>query len=181
MDPASSASEQLELDLAPELAPALVPLVGPWPTPPEHFIGQRTDTPCEDWPGRPGPQGYGQTTWLGRTYGAHVIAWVKTYGPIPVETPRLMVLHTCDRPICVKPEHLWLGTNSDNAADRDAKDRAIRTVCRNGHDYDEANTGHTASGRRYCQACKAATTARARARKEATSAFVASLFAPREA
>jgi hypothetical protein len=42
-------------------------------------------------------------------------------GPIP---DGKLVLHACDEPSCINPDHLFLGSNADNAADRDAKGRA---------------------------------------------------------
>ncbi|HYF40922.1 MAG TPA: HNH endonuclease signature motif containing protein [Ramlibacter sp.] len=52
---------------------------------------------------------------------AHRISWIAHHGPIP---KGMHVLHRCDNPPCVNPEHLFLGTNDDNAADRHAKGRS---------------------------------------------------------
>ena len=41
-------------------------------------------------------------------------------GPIP---PGMHCLHRCDTPPCVRPDHLWLGTNAENTADKIAKGR----------------------------------------------------------
>ena len=54
---------------------------------------------------------------------AHLMAYVAAYGPIP---QGLCVLHKWDNPPCCTPEHLFLGTLADNAADRDRKGRTNR-------------------------------------------------------
>jgi hypothetical protein len=62
------------------------------------------------------PTGYGR---LGNRY-AHRVAYQVAYGPFD---PRLHVLHHCDNPTCVRPDHLFLGTQADNNMDRDMKGR----------------------------------------------------------
>ena len=56
---------------------------------------------------------------------AHRLSWMLYNGPIP---NGLCILHKCDNPACVNPDHLFLGTKGDNAKDRDAKGRLV--VCR---------------------------------------------------
>ena len=50
----------------------------------------------------------------------HHVSWEIHYGPIP---DGLFVLHRCDNPRCVRPDHLFLGTNSDNMKDCSQKGR----------------------------------------------------------
>ena len=54
---------------------------------------------------------------------SHRIAWEITNGPIP---NGMHVLHRCDTPACVNPNHLFLGTRSDNMMDCVNKNRAKR-------------------------------------------------------
>ena len=60
---------------------------------------------------------------------AHRVSWVIYYGEIP---NKLHVLHKCDNPPCVNPDHLFLGTDGDNAKDMIRKNRQCLGVKRRG-------------------------------------------------
>ena len=56
-----------------------------------------------------------------RMVPAHKLVWEIERGPIPAG---MKVLHKCDNPQCVRPSHLFLGTQADNVADMISKERA---------------------------------------------------------
>lgn len=79
---------------------------------------------CWVWTGCKHPFGYGKiTTGIVRlhTIRAHVASWIVHFGPIP---QGLQVNHACDRRDCTRPEHLWIGTQSDNGKDMANKGRS---------------------------------------------------------
>lgn len=78
---------------------------------------------CWLWTGCPSAFGHGKISMGGigsKEVGAHRLSWEIHCGPIP---DGLSVLHTCDVPACVRPDHLFLGRQRDNIADMIAKGR----------------------------------------------------------
>lgn len=72
----------------------------------------------------------------------HRVAYEQAHGQIP---PGMVVMHSCDNPPCVNPDHLIIGTQSENVRDmyhkgRDANQNTAKTVCTNGHPFTPENT-----------------------------------------
>ncbi len=96
------------------------------PTPSERFWNRvQIGTPdvCWPWLGGCSGRGYGAIVWRHSHTYAHRVAWILTNGDIP---DGLHICHHCDNPICCNPNHLFVGTASDNAMDREAKGRGGR-------------------------------------------------------
>lgn len=78
---------------------------------------------CWLWAGSIGTRGYARIAVGGREVAGHRLGWEIHNGPIP---EGLFACHRCDTPACVNPRHIFLGTNQQNTADRDSKNRTAR-------------------------------------------------------
>lgn len=90
----------------------------------------------------------------GVRYFAHRFSWELHFGPIPSGR---MVCHECDNPTCVRPDHLFIGTQKDNMEDAKRKKRVRNqnsyvTECPLGHPYDKENT-YVRNNKRHCKEC----------------------------
>lgn len=66
---------------------------------------------CWNWTGADNGEGYGNIRIDRLNYKAHRVAWMLTYGEIPI---KMFVLQTCANGLCCRPDHLYLGTHNDN-------------------------------------------------------------------
>lgn len=80
---------------------------------------KKTST-CWLWKASVNTQGYGQIMIDKKPRGSHRVSWELAHGSIP---NNLWVLHKCDNPPCVNPDHLYLGTAKDNADDMISRNR----------------------------------------------------------
>ena len=81
---------------------------------------EKSESGCWLWAGTMASNGYGRFQLDRKSRWAHRVAYQFAVSPIP---EGLCVLHRCDNPPCVNPEHLFLGTQQDNLADMVAKGR----------------------------------------------------------
>ncbi len=87
-----------------------------------EFYSEADPSGCRLWQGT-FRDGYGRLRFKTIKRNAHVWAWEVKNGPVPAG---LQVLHRCDVRACINTDHLFLGTNADNVADKVSKGRQAR-------------------------------------------------------
>jgi hypothetical protein len=76
---------------------------------------------CIEWDGATNHDGYGLILIKGeKIIYVHRLSWELHNGPIPEDKN---VLHSCDNRPCIRPDHLFLGTQADNVKDMMKKER----------------------------------------------------------
>jgi len=120
--------------MQPHLTPEFLAAQGLSPTFPERFWTKvNKDGPipehvpelgqCWVWVGSRCPNGYGSIkrgSPFKSSKSAHRASWLINMGVIPNE---MLVLHKCDNVSCVNPEHLYVGTATDNNQDTSKRKR----------------------------------------------------------
>ena len=107
----------------------------------KHFIPE-PNSGCWLWIGGILGSGYGSFSINDKTVLAHRVSFEIYKQEIP---KGLCVLHKCDVPCCVNPNHLFVGTLKENSQDKVKKKRcwqSNKTHCSKGHQFSKENTSY---------------------------------------
>lgn len=122
----------------------------------EHFwVRVDTTGDCWLWTGEANNMGYGiYCIWEGEERQrllAHRFSALMA--GMPVHSPKDVVMHACDTPKCVRPDHLSVGTQGDNMRDARAKNRTDLSGLFSHINHSCGGCGHDFMGppnQRYC-------------------------------
>lgn len=121
-----------------------------------------TSGDCWEWTAYKNQRGYGQVALPGKNGGAILAHRLSAMIHFGMFDSRLCVLHACDNPACVRPEHLRLGDRKRNAEDCTTRGRhpnQRKTECKHGHPFTPENTRLNRRGGRVCRECSRLTNA----------------------
>lgn len=132
-----------------------------WP-----YVDKRGDDECWPWTGTVMGRGYGSLRPKKgeNCIGAHRFSWALHNGRW--QKKGLVIMHSCDNPLCVNPSHLSEATQSENIQDCVQKGRHVpyhpplKTHCKNGHEYTAETTEYVNSRGvkvRRCKICRTET------------------------
>ena len=107
------------------------------------------DSRCWEWKSSIGSSDYGTFGTVGRTWGAHRYSFA-IHNPDVVMTSDLFVCHHCDNRRCVRPDHLFLGTQKDNLQDAKRKGRLGKREQRECEHCDTVFECIPSDKKRYC-------------------------------
>ena len=109
---------------------------------------------CWLWKGTPSNRGYGRFSINNRDFQSHRVSLEHFKG---VATAGMLILHRCDTPLCVNPDHLYLGSHEENMRDMVERGGHKYPTCPNGHPYTPENTyirrSGARAGSRRCKTC----------------------------
>lgn len=97
-------------------------------------------------------KGYGYVRDGGKARQAHVVAWEREKGPVPVGLE--LDHYICNVKRCINLDHLEPVTHAENVGRANKRRAAAMTRCKNGHEFPK-NAYVRANGRRQCRVCKA--------------------------
>lgn len=86
---------------------------------------EEVDSGCIVWTSTKNRQGYGKFFYKNKQYPAHRASLELFNG---IDAGSDLVLHKCDNPSCVNPEHLYVGTHKQNVKDAMVRDRWVGHV-----------------------------------------------------
>lgn len=113
-----------------------------------------TESGCWEWQKCRNLKGYGRLNRHNQNL-AHRVSYVLFKGHLDNET---CILHKCDNPPCVNPDHFTLGSIQDNNKDCKIKGRLSnqnknKPYCKRGHELSGENIKITKRGTRRCKQC----------------------------